>query len=153
MNKKKILTHYEFQKYLTLALIDPDGQGPHIEHWKTTITKKCRQQFKFDQLIVASALKLKKEHKGFMKLIRSANTNSIMLTNLGRLNIPVNYNNLKLLRCFHIPSVHLLDLPYVALATTTLQGEMVLNFTYTKAYFSAKTIESMVDNFMANLVN
>jgi NRPS condensation-like uncharacterized protein len=121
--------------------------------FKTTITKKCRQQFKFDQLIVASALKLKKEHKGFMKLIRSANTNSIMLTNLGRLNIPANYNNLKLLRCFHIPSVHLLGLPYVALATTTLQGEMVLNFTYTKAYFSAKTIESMVDNFMANLMN
>ena len=42
MNKKEMLTHYEFQKYLTLALIDPDGWGPHSENWRRTVTKKGR---------------------------------------------------------------------------------------------------------------
>ena len=36
------MTHYEFQKYLSLALIDPDGWGPHSENWRRTVTKKGR---------------------------------------------------------------------------------------------------------------
>ena len=42
MEKKEMLTHYEFQKYLALALIDPDGWGPHSENWRRTVTKKGR---------------------------------------------------------------------------------------------------------------
>ena len=37
-----MLTHYEFQNYLALALIDPDGWGPHSENWRRTVTKKGR---------------------------------------------------------------------------------------------------------------
>ena len=42
MKKKEMLTHYEFQKYLALALIDPDGWGPHSENWRMCVTKKGR---------------------------------------------------------------------------------------------------------------
>lgn len=42
MEKKEMLTHYEFQKYLALALIDPDGWGPHSENWRRTVVKKGR---------------------------------------------------------------------------------------------------------------
>ena len=40
--KMEMLTHYEFQKYLTLALIDPDRWGPQSENWRRTVTKKGR---------------------------------------------------------------------------------------------------------------
>jgi len=42
MNKKEMLTHYEFQKYLALALINPEGWIPHSENWRRKITKKGR---------------------------------------------------------------------------------------------------------------
>ena len=42
MEKKEMLTHYEFQKYLALTLIDPEGWGPHSENWRITVTKKGR---------------------------------------------------------------------------------------------------------------
>ena len=44
MNKKKILTHYEFQKYLALVLIDEERWGPHSENWRNVLTKKGRAQ-------------------------------------------------------------------------------------------------------------
>ena len=40
MNKKEILTHYEFQKYIALALIDEQRWGPHSEKWRKVLTKK-----------------------------------------------------------------------------------------------------------------
>jgi hypothetical protein len=40
MNKKQILTHYEFQKYIALALIDEERWGPHSENWRKVLTKK-----------------------------------------------------------------------------------------------------------------
>ena len=40
MNKKEILTHYEFQKYLALALINEEKWGPHSENWRKVLTKK-----------------------------------------------------------------------------------------------------------------
>ena len=42
MEKKEMLTQYELQKYLALALINPDGWGPHIENWGRIVTKKGR---------------------------------------------------------------------------------------------------------------
>ena len=42
MDKKEILTHYEFQKYLALALIDEEEWGPHSENWRKVLTTKAK---------------------------------------------------------------------------------------------------------------
>ena len=42
MTKKELWTHFEFQKYLALALIDPDSWGPDSENWRRQLNKKGR---------------------------------------------------------------------------------------------------------------
>ena len=42
MPKKELLTHYEFQKFLALGLIDPDGWGAHSENWRQILSQKGR---------------------------------------------------------------------------------------------------------------
>ena len=37
-----MFTQYKFQKYLALALFDPEGWEPHSKNWRTTVTKKER---------------------------------------------------------------------------------------------------------------
>jgi NRPS condensation-like uncharacterized protein len=123
------------------------------KEFKDDLERKCRAPiFKFDQLIFAIAVKLKKDNDGFHKLLKSANRNSMLLTNLGKISMTTEFKRFELTECFHVPSVHFLSLPYISLATATLNNRMIFNFTYSKAYFSQSYINSKVDRFMAELV-
>lgn len=120
--------------------------------FKRGLAQKCRAPiFKCQQLLFALAMKLKKGNAGFLQLIKSANKNSMLLTNLGKISMTTKFESFELTECFHVPSVHFLRMPYITLATATLNNRMVFNFTYSKAYFSQSHINSKVDSFMAKL--
>jgi len=70
-------------------------------------------QFKFDVLMRSLAIKAGKDNIKFRDLIRDVLNNSMLLTNIGKINIRSEYKNFKLKHCFHVPSVHLMGLPFI----------------------------------------
>lgn len=108
-------------------------------------------QFLFDQMIRYLAFKSSGTNEGFKQLIKKALSNSMLLTNIGRVDMPSDYGAFKLKACFHVPSVHLMGVPFFCLAVSTLEGEMVLNFTYNKGCMKLADAEALVEKFMASL--
>jgi NRPS condensation-like uncharacterized protein len=122
------------------------------EQFKLTMNQKChRSHFKFDQLIRALAIKFKKGDEGFKKLIQDAVNNSMLLTNLGRLELKTEYDEFSLTHCFHLPTVHLMGKPFLCLATATLNDQMVLNFSYTKDLLDKQQVEKWADSLLTSL--
>ena len=120
--------------------------------FKKTIGARCnRAEFKFDQFKRAIALKLTRDLTGFKKLIKKFMTSSLMLTNLGRLDIQTKYRNFELLHCFHLPAVHLMEAPFICLATVTLEGRMIFNFSYNKAQLEQGFVENWADELLRRL--
>ena len=110
-----------------------------------------KSQFRFDQLIRYLAVKTSKTNEAFQKLINKALNNSMLLTNIGRVDMQTDYGSFTLKQCFHVPSVHLMNLPFFCLATSTLNGEMVLNFTYNSGCMQKEEAELLAEKFMVSL--
>ena len=110
-------------------------------------------QMKFDAFYRGLALRFKKEKVGFKKLVQSKATNAALLTNLGKLDMQKHYGDLELKHCFHIPAVHLLDAPYLSLATTSCHGEMQLSFTYPGHLLNEELINKWADGLLEILTD
>ena len=110
-----------------------------------------KSQFLFDQLIRFLAFKTAKTNDKFRHLIKDALNNSMLLTNIGKVDMKTDYGSFKLKHCFHVPSVHLMGLPFFCLATSTLNGQMVLNFTYNAGCMKLEEAEKRVAEFMKSL--
>jgi hypothetical protein len=63
----------------------------------------------------------------------------------------VHYGDVELKHCFHIPAVHLLDAPYLSLATTTCNEQMQMSFTYPGHLIQAGQVELWADSLVALL--
>jgi hypothetical protein len=70
-------------------------------------------------------------------------------TNMGRVNIPDHYCDLKL-EGIHFP-LAIQGLSVTTIAVTTFQGHMVINFLYTYPFFSKQDGEVMAENMMKRL--
>ena len=108
-------------------------------------------QFKFDTLMRSLAIKAGKDNHSFRDLIQNALNNSMLLTNIGKVDIKSEYQKFKLKHCFHVPSVHLMGLPFICLAVSTLNDEMILNFSYTDSFISEKRMKALIDEFIEAL--
>lgn len=119
---------------------------------KTLIDSQLnKSQFLFDQLIRFLAFKTAKTHDAFRQLIKKALSNSMLLTNIGRVEMKTDYGSFKLNSCFHVPAVHLMNLPFFCLATSTLNGEMTLSFTYNSGCIKRSEADALVEKFMESL--
>ena len=119
---------------------------------KTRIESQLnKSQFLFDQLIRFLAFKTASTNEAFRKLIKKSLNNSMLLTNIGRVEMNTDYGSFKLKSCFHVPAVHLMDLPFFCLATSTLNGSMTLSFTYNSGSIKKEEAEALADKFMVSL--
>ena len=108
-------------------------------------------QARFDGLIKRLALTFIKKKESFKKVIKKSVNNTVLLTNLCRLELEESYGELTLHRCYHIPSVHLIDIPFIAVATVTFGDAMILNFSYPKALIPLEAVEAYADNCLSML--
>ena len=108
-------------------------------------------QARFDGLIKRLALAFIKKQDSFKKVIKKSVNNTVLLTNLGRLDLARSYEELTLHRCYHVPSVHLIEIPFIAVATVTFDDAMIMNFSYPKALIPLEDVETYADNCIAML--
>ncbi|MCM8528536.1 MAG: condensation domain-containing protein [Lentisphaeraceae bacterium] len=134
------------------------GQSFEGGIWDLARTAKVRiqrqlnkSQFLFDQLIRYLALKTAKTDDDFRDLIKKSLNNSILITNIGKVNMQTDYGSFVLKQCCHIPAVHLMNLPFLCLAVSTVNGEMVLNFTYNAGFIHNNEAQRLVKKFMKRL--
>lgn len=76
---------------------------------------------------------------------------TVLLTNLGRVNIPKVYGPFILEEISFVPAASLCFGAFGA-AVTTLEGKMLLNFFFSEPSISRDTMESLVDSVMSRLV-
>lgn len=76
---------------------------------------------------------------------------AVEVTNLGQVNIPVNYGSLKLEEISFMPSQGVFGGVFFA-AVTTLKGKMMLNFVFSEPSLSQATVEDLIDNTMSYLI-
>ncbi|MCH2207876.1 MAG: condensation domain-containing protein [Lentisphaerales bacterium] len=116
-----------------------------------TQKKLNRSNFKFEQFIRKLALKSFNSSEEFKAIIRKTVNNSMMLTNIGCLNQKSVFSDFKVNACFHVPAVHLVGVPFLCLATSTLNGSMVLNLTYPKAHTSKDFAQDFLEDVIQAL--
>ncbi|MCP5046973.1 MAG: hypothetical protein GY940_07355 [bacterium] len=80
----------------------------------------------------------------------SANPPTIA-TNMGRVNIPDQYGDLKLEELHFPVAIH--GLSVTTIAVTTFHGRMVINFLYSSPFFSKEEGQMMADSMMKRLKN
>lgn len=76
---------------------------------------------------------------------------AVEVTNLGQVDIPVNYGSLELEEISFMPSQGVFGGVFFA-AVTTLRGKMMLNFVFSEPSLSKATIEDLVDQTMSHLI-
>jgi len=76
---------------------------------------------------------------------------AVEVTNLGEVDVPVNYGSLKLEEISFMPSQGVFGGVFFA-AVTTLQGKMMLNFVFSEPSISQATIEGLIDDTMSYLI-
>lgn len=76
---------------------------------------------------------------------------AVEVTNLGQVDISVNYGSLKLEEISFMPSQGVFGGVFFA-AVTTLKGKMMLNFVFSQPSLSQGTIEDLIDNTMSYLI-
>ena len=74
------------------------------------------------------------------------------LTNIGRVNIPHNYNQLELEEISFIPSVAAFG-GFFGAAASTFRGEMVLNFMFSQPSISTETAETLSSDIITIITN
>ncbi|WP_424100887.1 phthiocerol/phthiodiolone dimycocerosyl transferase family protein [Moorena producens] len=77
---------------------------------------------------------------------------TVEITNVGQVNIPVNYGSLKLEEISFMPSQGIFGGIFFA-AITTFNYRMLLNFAFSEPALSKATIEELVDQTMFNITN
>lgn len=120
---------------------------------ETTFKKLNKPYFKFEQLIRKLALKASKTNDDFKALIRKTVNNSMMLTNIGNLRQQAEFAKFKVNACFHVPAVHLVGVPFLCLATSTLGGEMALTLTYPKAHIQKSFAERFLEDLIQSIAD
>lgn len=140
----------------TLDLVKPANSNQCF--WGLTKVMKSqisssltKGQARFDGLIKRLALVFIKQKNSFKKIIKKSVNNTVLLTNLGRLDLDESYGVLTLHRCYHIPSVHLIDIPFIAVATVSFGDAMTMNFSYPKALIPLEDVETYADNCLSML--
>lgn len=76
---------------------------------------------------------------------------AVEVTNLGQVNIPVDYGSLKLEEISFMPSQGVFGGVFFA-SVTTLKGKMMLNFVFSEPSLSQATIDDLIDNTMSYLI-
>ena len=76
---------------------------------------------------------------------------AVEVTNLGQVDIPVNYGSLKLEEISFMPSQGVFGGVFFA-AVTTLKDKMMLNFVFSEPSLSQATVEDLVNNTMSYLI-
>ena len=107
-----------------------------------------KSQFKFDTMMRWLALKTTKTKESFEKLIDESVNNCMLLTNLGKAGLKSNYDQFTLKHCFHVPAVHLVNRPFICLATSTFNDQMIFNFTYNEGLFEEDYISRLIERIM-----
>ena len=116
-------------------------------------SKLCKSRFKFDEWSRAFVMKNSQTNEELKKLIHKSVNNSLLLTNLGRSDMKTEFDDFKVNRCFHVPAVHLIELPFFCLAAASLNGAMQLNLTYSKALVNEQQAENFMNKVLTALQN
>lgn len=120
---------------------------------KNIKSKLCKSRFKFDEWSRAFVMKSSKTNEEFKALIHRSVNNSMLLTNLGRSDMQTKFSEFKVNSCFHVPAVHLIELPFFCLASASLNGKMQLNLTYPTALIDEQQAEDFMNKVLAGLQN
>ncbi|MEM6404489.1 MAG: alcohol acetyltransferase, partial [Cyanobacteria bacterium P01_D01_bin.116] len=124
---------------------------PHTEFWQ--LAREVKQKVKkainhgdmFNIILmfteVLNAL-LSSSHKAPL---------AVEVTNLGQVDIPVNYGSLKLEEISFMPSQGVFGGVFFA-AVTTLKDKMMLNFVFSEPSLSQATVEDLKNNTMSYLI-
>ena len=107
------------------------GTWDRSREYKRTLTRKCsKKYFKYDDFLIRFLLRLKSKPSALLATLSKEVQNAAMLTNIGKVDIKTQHGSFTVSHCYHIPSVHLLGLPYLTLASSTVNGVLKMNFSY-----------------------
>ena len=107
--------------------------------------------FAFDKFNRSMALKKFAEPESFLKVIKENQKSTVLISNVGESGLKNKYGALELKQCYHVPTVHVIDKPFICLAVATHHHELTLSFSYPAHLISRLDVEELADGLCANL--
>jgi NRPS condensation-like uncharacterized protein len=103
------------------------------------------EHVKLYSLVRRVILTFKRTGKSLLDIVPKTAKVCFHITNMGRLDMPTQYGDLRIRRWFHTSSAHLIRNPFICLSSITYGGRLQLTFGYCEPH----TDRSMVDRVLA----
>ncbi len=134
-------------------LVSPDASPFTLGYLAGARTRRqlTREGVAANLLLRRLVLALKRSGHELVAAAPRSSQASIHLTNLGRLDLEAAYGDVTLRRCFHVPSVHVAQKPFVCLAAVSFRGALQLTFSYSEPRTDRATVRAIAERYLRHL--
>jgi hypothetical protein len=153
----KVNVDDDFGYYVTGAEVEHEvAQGADLWALAKGTAKDAAAVYHGEHVRVTSwlravILKLKPTGQSLLDAAPKSSRTCFHITNMGRLDMPTQYGDVKVLRWFHTSSVHLARRPFLCLSSIAYGGRLQLTFGYCEPHLDRALLDRVLAHFIGTL--
>ncbi len=121
-------------------------------HYSTVVhEQRNKESYRFQSRILRLLLAKHKDTKVLLHTLRDRSKSTVMITNLGRIDVPQDWGALQIKQLFTVPSTHALGRPYIVLTASTFAEQLRLTFSYGLPFTQKEQVERIIRGMRAKL--